>query len=118
MILVFTLIENHFHRNALHHFDVVAGGVFGRQQAEARARCGGDAIDVPAVLAAAAVGIDFKLDLLADVHFLELGLFEIGGDPDVFERNERHDLLTGRDLHTGFGRFAADHAVYRGFDQV
>ena len=42
------LVEHDLDRHALHHLDEVAGGVFGRQQAEGRAAAGLDAVDVAA----------------------------------------------------------------------
>jgi len=42
MIWVLAFIKADADRNALHHFYVVAGSVFRRQQAEARPGCGAD----------------------------------------------------------------------------
>src|SRR5580658_4877517 len=44
--LGFVLVEYDFHGDALHHFDVVAGSIFWRQQAEARSAGPGNGIDV------------------------------------------------------------------------
>ena len=63
VILVCTGFEDDLHRNALHDFHVVAGGVFRRQQAEARAAGAGDAVDLAVV--GSAVGVDVDGDALA-----------------------------------------------------
>src|SRR6266446_3707373 len=49
MSLVLARLEHDLHRYALHNFDVVAGGVFRWQQAEARSTGAGDGIDMPFV---------------------------------------------------------------------
>jgi hypothetical protein len=43
---VLARIENDLHRNPLHDFHVVAGGILRRKQTEERAGCPGDAIYV------------------------------------------------------------------------
>src|SRR5439155_370935 len=50
---VLALVEHDLYGHALDNFYIVAGGVFRRQQAEARARRGGDALDAPGERAAA-----------------------------------------------------------------
>src|ERR1700692_1852235 len=59
-------IENDLYGNALHNLHVVAGGVFRRQQAQHRARCAGDGIDMAAKCAA--VGIDLYFRFLPGLH--------------------------------------------------
>ena len=51
-------VEHDLHRDALHDLHVVAGGVLRRQQAEARAGRGGDAVDLAGELAAVGVDVD------------------------------------------------------------
>jgi hypothetical protein len=69
-------VEHDLHGHALHDLHEVAGGVLGRQQAEARSGRGGNAVDL-AVELLAAVGIDVHLHPLADAHVLELRLLEV-----------------------------------------
>ena len=88
MIVVLARIEDDLHRNALHDFHIVASRILRRQQAEARAAGAGDAIHFAVVFSA--VGVDFNRDALADLHFAELRLFEIRGDPDVVEIDDLH----------------------------
>src|SRR6185437_6143041 len=85
---------------SLHHLYVVARRVFRGQQAEPRARRGGDAFDVTFV--SAAIRIAFNLDRLADLHRLQLTLFEIRRDPDVIQRNDGNQRLTYADCLAGF----------------
>src|SRR5581483_12029660 len=92
VLRVLAFVEHDLHRHALHDFDVVAGGVFGGQQAEPRARGRGDAVDLAAELAPS-VGIDLDGDPLAWAHAAQLRLLEIGRDPDAVERDERQQRL-------------------------
>src|SRR5262245_16599982 len=57
---------------ALHHLHEVAGRVFWRKDAEPRAGCPGDALDL-ALERAAAVGIDFDVGPLPRPHVRQLG---------------------------------------------
>ena len=52
-------VEDDLHRDALHHLDEVAGGVFRRQQAQARAGGAGDGIDVAVDRLAVHIDLDF-----------------------------------------------------------
>ena len=100
-----TLIEDNLHRNPLHHFDVVAGRILRRQQAEFRARGGRNAVDVR-VEDPAAIGVDRDGGGLARMHIRQLGLFEIGGDPDVLLRNDRHQRLARLNDLSGLDMFS------------
>ena len=93
MIVVLSRIKHDLHRNALHDFHVVAGGIFRRQQAEARAAGAGDAFDLAVVAASVRVHID--RDALPDLHLPQLRFFEVGGDPDVVKIDDLHQFLTG-----------------------
>src|SRR5271163_5136532 len=86
VIAVLSLIENDFYGDALDDFHVIAGGVFGRQQAGARAAGAGDAVHVAAVGAAVGVHLDFRG--LALAHRFQLRFFVVGGDPNIGERND------------------------------
>src|SRR5204862_897913 len=52
----------------------------------------GNALDMSFEFASA-VGIDFDRDRLSHTHTGELRLLEIRSDPDLFERNDRHERL-------------------------
>src|SRR5208282_798957 len=98
--------------DALHHFDVVAGGVFWRQQAEALSTSAGDGINMTFV--GFAGGIDFDLCPLARLHLAQLCLLEVCRDPDVLfiERDDHHHHLPGlhvlTDLHSAIADRSAD----------
>src|SRR6202023_1296364 len=68
--------------NALDDFDVVAGGVFGREERELGAGGSANLGDL-AVELAAAESVDLEGDLLAGTHFGELGFLEVRRDPEV-----------------------------------
>src|ERR1035441_8591610 len=75
MALGRVFVEHDLHRNALHHFDVVAGGVFGGEQAEARTAGASDGIDMP--LVGLAVGIHRDVSRQTGFHLPELRLLEV-----------------------------------------
>src|SRR5258708_37729757 len=68
-------LEHDLHRYTLHNFDVVAGGIFRWQQAEARSTGAGDGIDMPFV--GLASSIDRDLSRQPGLHLLKLRLFEV-----------------------------------------
>ena len=110
VIAVLAWFENDLYRDALHYFHVIARGIFGRQQASARAAGAGDAVHVAFVGAAVGVHLDFSG--LAGAHVFQLRFLVIGGDPDFVERDDGEQLLAGLHVHSDFGVFA-DHAVHR-----
>src|SRR5260370_27625976 len=93
MPLVLARLEHDLHRYALYNFDVVAGRVFGWQQAEARSTGAGDGIDMP--LVSLAGRIDSDLSRQPRLHLLKLRLFEVSCDPQVrvIARNHLHPFL-------------------------
>src|SRR5262245_56642625 len=115
VLRILTGVEHDLHRHALHHFHEVAARVLRREQAEPRACRRRDAVDLPSE-AAASVRINVDLGPLTGSHVLELRLLEVGGHPDLFERNDRHHRLTGLDNLTGLHRLSADDALHGGFE--
>src|ERR1700675_860698 len=91
MVRVLARVEANPHRQSLYDLDVVAGGVFWRQQAVELARRAGNSLDVAVVVAPCS--IDVNLDGLAATHLTQLRLAEISGDPDIVERNDGKQLL-------------------------
>ena len=91
--------------DALDDLDVVAGGVLGREERELGAGGSADLGDL-AVELAAAEGVDLRCDVLAGTHLGELGLLEVGGDPEVGERDDGEEVLADAevraDLHVLF----------------
>src|SRR5580704_149810 len=95
MSLGLALVEHNLHRNALHHFDVVAGGILGRQQAEARSAGSGNGIDMP--LISLAGRIDGNVSRQTRFHVPKLRLLKVSCDPKITlpEQNDLHHLLAG-----------------------
>src|SRR5271157_1076959 len=92
MVGVLTRLEADAYRQSLHHFDVIAGGVFRRHQAVLLAARTADAFDITLVVAANRIDVNRRA--LAGPHPANLRLLKIGGDPDVVERNDREEQLT------------------------
>src|SRR5581483_4069762 len=95
-IAVLALIEPDDHGDTLDDFDVVAGRVLGRKQAEARSAGSRQTFDVTAI--AAAVGVHLDVRRLADLHVLKLRFFEVGDNPDVVQIDNRYQELPGFDV--------------------
>src|ERR1700675_4829205 len=108
MPLVLARLEHDLHRYALHNFDVVAGSVFGWQQAEARSTSAGDRIDMPFV--GLASRIDRDLSRQPRLHLLELRLFEVSRNPQVrvIKRDYLHHFLPGLHVLTNLDGAVAD----------
>ena len=73
MVIIFAFVEADTHRQALHNFYEIAGGVFRRQKAGACAGGAGHALDLPVVFTA--VGIYADVHALARVPSCAVGLF-------------------------------------------
>jgi hypothetical protein len=76
-------------RHALHDLDPIAGRVLRRQDGEFRSGAGADAGD-RALEIVIGIGVDVDRHLLARPHIGEVGLLEIGLDPDI-EANQREE---------------------------
>src|SRR5579872_3097376 len=100
--------------NPLYHLDVISRGVLGRQQAEPRPTGAPDARHVTVILAI--IGIYAEHDLLARLHMLQLRLFEVGRDPDVFQGDQRHQAFAGRHVLADFRALLADDSGGRSVD--
>ena len=59
----------------------------------------------------AAVHVDIEIDRLADAQIAELRLLEIGVDPDLVERADRHQILADLDVVARIDVSARDDAV-------
>src|ERR1700735_63745 len=109
VIGILSWVELDSHRQALHHLHVVAGRVFGRQQAEAIAARTRQVPDVALVVATE--GIDVDADALATMHPRELRLLEISSDPDVVGLGHEHERLSGFDPRAKLDSASAYDAV-------
>src|SRR6266581_6150051 len=77
-------VQHDLHGNPLHHFHVIPGRVFRRQQAQHRARRSRDRVHVPAERLP--VRIHFHFRFLSRPHVLQLRFFEIRRHPHVVLR--------------------------------
>ena len=114
VIVVLAGLEIDADWNALHHLHVVSGRILRRQQAESRTAGAADRLHSAAVFAA--VRVHAELDPLARFHALKLRLLEVGGHPDVVERNHRHELLARRNVLTDLHGLLADDPANRSDD--
>src|SRR5262249_10244276 len=108
-VLIFARFKNDFDGDALNDLYVVACGIFRGQKTEERASGARYAVDMTCVRAAA--GVDLDVNFLSGGHVAELGLFEIGGNPDFIERNDGKELLARLDVEAddnSLVHFAAD----------
>ena len=98
MVIVRAWIQHDLHGQTLHNLHVVAGRILRRKQAESRAARAGDTVHLPFVFSA--VGVHRNLNRLPRAHVPQLSFFEICGDPHVFERHDRQQLLSRLHVHS------------------
>jgi len=101
------VVERYAHRDALDDLDPVAGRVLRRQQRERGAGSGAEPFDLAVILHFLAVHIGAQLDRLADAQVANLAFLEIRFDPNLVERDHRHQRRAG--LHA----LAQLHAALR-----
>ncbi len=106
-------IQHDFDRNALHHFDKIPRGIFGRQQAKDGACTWTNTLD-RTVKDLAGIGVDLQRRLLSGAHVAKLRFLEIRLHSDMLQRYQCHQGPSGlhhlADLDIVFG----DHSPYRG----
>ena len=98
-------------REPLDDLHEVARGVLRRQQRQGLAGPHREAGDPALELLPAAVHVHFAPHPLADPQIGELGLLEVGVDPDFGERTDGHQALPDGDVVAGVNATAAYHAV-------
>src|SRR5439155_21530915 len=98
-------------RQPLDDLHEVARGVLGRQQGEGLSGPHGDTGDAPLVLAPAAVHVHFAAYPLADAQGSQLCFLEVGVDPDLRDRADRHQALPHGDVVAGVDVATGHHAV-------
>ena len=89
----------------------VARGVLRRQQGEGLAGPHGEAGDAALELLPPAVHVHLAAHPLADAQVGQLGLLEVGVDPDFGERADGHQALPRLDVVAGVDVAAGHHAV-------
>ena len=103
-------------RQPLHDLDEVARGVLRRQQCEGRSGPHREAGDPAVEHLPVAVHVDIEIDGLADAQIAQLRLLEIGVDPDLVERADRHQALPDLNIVAGVDVAARDDAIDLGDD--
>ena len=91
-------IEDDLDRHALHDLDIVAGGIFRRQQCKGLTCAALNGIHVTLGVSCRA-GIDADRDSLPGPNQVELCLLVIGRHPHG-QGHDRHHLLSGVDVRT------------------
>src|SRR5262249_46559399 len=114
MLRVLILVEANPHRKALHHFDVVSGRVFGWKQAEHGTSRSRKTLNRSLVVAAERVHSD--RDRLTRSHVFELRLFEVCGDPEVIQRDDREQTLSGLHAMPQLHGLSSDYAAHGSVD--
>ena len=114
MLGILIFIEPNSYREPLHHFDVVPGRVFRREQAEERTCGTRKALHFALIIASETVNAD--CGGLAGYHPFELRLFEVCSDPDVVQGNDHKQALPRLDTMSKLNRFSSDNAAHRCID--
>jgi hypothetical protein len=104
-------IEHDFHRDALHNFYVIAGGVLRRQQTQHRTGGPGNRINVAGK--GLAVGVDVDFCLLASLHLTKLRFLKICGNPNILQRDDHQQTLALLHDLAGFDLFVGHNAIDR-----
>jgi hypothetical protein len=98
-------------RQPLDDLDVVARGILRRQQCERRSGPHGEAREPAFEHLSVAVHVDIEIGSLTDAQVAQLRLLEIGIDPDLTERTDRHQALPDLNVIAGIDVSARDDAV-------
>ncbi len=113
-IRILVWLDQDFHRNALHDFDEISGGVLRRQQGLPRTGRSSDGIDHAFELFA--IGIHVNANFLTGCDVFELRFLEIRGDVDLIERDDGEKQLSGRNVLAQVHGFLGDLSGDRGGD--
>src|SRR5580693_4709948 len=104
LLIIAAHIEKYLYRHALNDLNKVPGCVLRRQQAEPGSRPGLNAIDVP-FKHLSRVRIDGNFYRLTWMNFVQLGLLEVGGYPNI-SRHDGHQSLAGLNVGSNLYRLA------------
>ena len=94
--------------NALHHLHVISGRVLRRKERKHRAGGAADLGYLAVVVLAG--GVHCNLDRLPGGHVAQLRLLEVGRDPQIFQRNQREQVLPRGDVLVDLHALAGDDA--------
>src|ERR1700726_72493 len=108
------LIEHDLHRHPLHHFHIVARGIFRRQQTERRSAASLNAVNA-SVQFEARVSVHRNSDWLSRPHTAQLRFLEIGDYPNS-RRDKCHQCLPYLQVISDSNCLLSHIAVYRRFD--
>src|ERR1700679_285350 len=115
LILLIEIGEVDPNRNTLHDLHVVARRIFRWEEAERRTGSSANLLDHTRKLPSAK-SVDFNLHFLARLHLLQLSLLEVGGNPEVLQRNDRHQRLADAQVLSRRDALATDNARNRSND--
>ena len=104
------------HRQPLDNLHEVARRVLRGQQCQGGTRAHREPGDAPLEALFAAVHVQFQVHALADAQVAQLRFLEVGVDPDVPQRAQRHEALADLHVVAGVDVAARDHAVDLGDD--
>jgi hypothetical protein len=111
VFLILTGINANPRGKSLHNLDVVAAGVFRREETEERPRRAGHVLYRAVESSAKAVYVE--VDGFTGAHAAELRLLEVRGDPDVVDGNNREQRLAGLDSISDLDCLVSDNAADR-----
>jgi len=99
------------HRQPLDDFDEVARRILRREQRKCRTGPHCEAADSAFEHLSVAIHVDVEIGGLTDAQIAQLRLLEVGVDPDIAERADRHQALPDLDIIARIDIPARDDAV-------
>src|SRR5208282_1543847 len=104
-------VQHNLHRNALHHFHVIARRVFRRQQTQHSASRACNRIHMPAE--SPSIRIDFHFRFLPRAHISQLRLFKVRCHPHILQRHHHQQSLPRLYDLSGLHLLVRSHSVHR-----
>src|SRR6185312_1449647 len=114
MLWVLSLIETNANRETLDNLYVISAGVLRRKQTEQRSRGSRKILDGASIVAI--VRVDVYTNRLPYPHPLHLSLFKVGGYPDIVQRHDHEQALSGLYAMPEFYSFSSNDTGYRAID--
>src|ERR1700722_5690550 len=110
VFFVLILVEPNSHGESLHYLDVVSGRVLRWEQAEQRTGSAWKALNFSFVVTSERV--DSDVYGLTRAHVFELRFFEVCGNPDVVQGNNREQTLARLNTMAKFHCFSFDQTTH------